>query len=80
MTERGVAIVTGGASGIGLAAARALMDEGWQVLVVDLGEENLEAVDKILGPAGDRVWFERLDVSNEDDVVRVVKVQNRAQY
>src|SRR5882724_10854901 len=31
MTDRGVTIVTGGASGIGLAIAKALLGEGWKV-------------------------------------------------
>src|ERR1700738_2898732 len=33
MTDRGVTIVTGGASGIGLAIAKALLGEGWKVII-----------------------------------------------
>src|SRR3954451_14348667 len=50
-----VAVVTGGASGIGLATARRLTDEGARVVVADLAE----------GPAGDA--FVRADVGKPED-------------
>jgi NAD(P)-dependent dehydrogenase (short-subunit alcohol dehydrogenase family) len=43
MTDRGVTIVTGGASGIGLAIAKALLGEGWKVIIADLAEGPLDA-------------------------------------
>ena len=43
MKDHGVAIVTGGASGIGLAIAKALVGEGWQVLIADLTRPALDA-------------------------------------
>jgi len=43
MTDRGVTIVTGGASGIGLAIAKALLGEGWKVNIADLAEGPLDA-------------------------------------
>src|SRR3981081_2337138 len=43
MTDRGVAIVTGGASGIGLATARALLADGWKIMIADLTHAGLEA-------------------------------------
>lgn len=46
------AIVTGGASGIGLAAARRLAREGAAILVVDLGPDRiLDAVAKVMAEA-----------------------------
>ena len=39
MLKEKVAIVTGGASGIGLAAVRRLADEGARVVVADVAEE-----------------------------------------
>jgi NAD(P)-dependent dehydrogenase (short-subunit alcohol dehydrogenase family) len=36
MTDRGVAIVTGGASGIGLAIAKALLGDGRKLVIADL--------------------------------------------
>src|SRR5947208_3040667 len=38
MVERNVAIVTGGASGIGLAIAKTLLGEGWKLILADLAE------------------------------------------
>lgn len=48
MTERTVAI-TGGASGIGLATARLLLERGWQVWLLDLKREALETACRDLG-------------------------------
>lgn len=77
MSERGVAIVTGGASGIGFAAVRELLREGWRVLVADLAEANLDKARESLLDAGDAVRFERLDVGDEDAVMRVVAACDR---
>jgi NAD(P)-dependent dehydrogenase (short-subunit alcohol dehydrogenase family) len=46
------AIVTGGANGIGLAAARALADGGATVWVLDLDKERPEAVAATIGARG----------------------------
>ena len=43
MADRGVAIVTGGASGIGLAIAKALLGEGWKLLIADHAQGPLDA-------------------------------------
>jgi NAD(P)-dependent dehydrogenase (short-subunit alcohol dehydrogenase family) len=43
-----VAVVTGGASGIGLATARVLIERGWRVVVSDINvDANHEAADSI---------------------------------
>jgi NAD(P)-dependent dehydrogenase (short-subunit alcohol dehydrogenase family) len=61
-----VAIVTGASSGIGLAAARALVDEGASVLLVARRTERLEsATAEIGGSAGDRVQACVLDVTDD---------------
>ena len=44
-----VAVVTGGAAGIGFATARAFADEGAQVFIVDLDEDGLARAASELG-------------------------------
>jgi NAD(P)-dependent dehydrogenase (short-subunit alcohol dehydrogenase family) len=43
MTDRGVAIVTGGGCGIGLAIAKALLSDGWRLATADLAPGPLDA-------------------------------------
>src|ERR1700710_2299645 len=50
MTDRGVAIVTGGASGIGLAIAKALLADGWKLVIADLAQGPLDAARAQLEP------------------------------
>lgn len=45
--EIGTAIVTGGAGTLGLAIGKALMADGWPVLLVDLADTVSEAADQI---------------------------------
>jgi NAD(P)-dependent dehydrogenase (short-subunit alcohol dehydrogenase family) len=70
-----VAVITGGASGIGLAAATRLARLGLKVAVVDLGEERLAAAaSKVVGAARDgaaAVMTFPADVSRRDDVQRL---------
>jgi NAD(P)-dependent dehydrogenase (short-subunit alcohol dehydrogenase family) len=62
-----VALVTGGASGIGAGAARRLSDEGARVVVVDSDGEGAErVVDALAGEA----FSVTADVSREEDVER----------
>jgi 3-oxoacyl-[acyl-carrier protein] reductase len=65
--EGRVAIVTGGAAGIGYATARAFAEEGARVLIADLDEERLSAAADELG-----VDSVRADVAREADVVTMV--------
>jgi 3-oxoacyl-[acyl-carrier protein] reductase len=48
--EGKVAVVTGGAGGIGAAVGRRLIDDGAQVVLVDRAADQLEAVVASLGP------------------------------
>jgi meso-butanediol dehydrogenase/(S,S)-butanediol dehydrogenase/diacetyl reductase len=61
-----VAVVTGGASGIGRATVELLVTKGCQVMVGDLHEPTGQAMVEALGP--DHVAFQRCDVANFDDV------------
>src|SRR5262245_49119812 len=62
-----VAIITGGASGIGLAIAKRLHGEGARVALVDL---SLEALLLAQMPVGENAYA--CDVTNEDQVKSVV--------
>lgn len=57
-----VAIITGGAGGIGGAAAELFVREGASVVIVDREEEGLRNVAKAIG--GDRIAFVAGDVSS----------------
>lgn len=65
-----VAIITGAASGIGLAAARRFVQEGARVVVVDLNESN---VSQVVGELGaERTLGFVADVTNEERVAQLV--------
>ncbi|MEU3091778.1 SDR family NAD(P)-dependent oxidoreductase [Streptomyces massasporeus] len=68
LSER-VAIVTGGAGGIGSAVARALSAEGTSVVIADI--RDAEGTDLAVGLGG-RSRFQQLDVAGEDDRQRAV--------
>ena len=65
-----VAIITGAASGMGKADAKLLAQEGAQVVVADLNEEDGQAV---AADIGDNAVFMRLDVTDEDNWKAVVE-------
>jgi NAD(P)-dependent dehydrogenase (short-subunit alcohol dehydrogenase family) len=63
------AFVTGGASGIGLGIAKALLGAGMNIVVADVREDHLAAAKLELGSA-DRVLAVRLDVTDRADYAR----------
>ncbi len=64
-----VAVITGGASGIGYATAQRFVEEGAKVVIVDLNEEIGNKVAKELGGI-----FVKANVTSEEDVARMYKV------
>ena len=59
------AVVTGGASGLGLATVKRLLDHGAHVVIADLPTSAGESVAAELGP---RVQFAAADVRSTDEV------------
>ena len=49
MSDRGTAVITGAARGIGLEIARKLMDDGWTIAALDMLEEDLKKSAEELG-------------------------------
>lgn len=64
-----IALVTGGASGLGLATARRLTEAGGSVVIADLPSSDGELIAKRLG---DRVRFVPTDVTDEAQVQAAV--------
>jgi NAD(P)-dependent dehydrogenase (short-subunit alcohol dehydrogenase family) len=70
-TER-VALVTGGAGGIGRATCQAFFDEGYRVGLSDVNEEGALAAAAEIDPSGERVLGVRGDVSSTESVDAMV--------
>ena len=64
-----IAIVTGGASGIGAASARLLAERGAKVVVADLQEDKGKELADEIGGA-----FAKVDVTNTDDIINAVEM------
>jgi len=67
-----VAIVTGGASGIGAATARGLSREGAKVVVADWNPENLQKMEAEMKKEDRPFLGLKIDVSLEKDVQKLV--------
>ncbi len=65
-----VAVITGGASGIGEAAVRKFVAEGARCLIADL---QADLGRRLAEELGDAAKFLRVDVTNEDDVAVAVE-------
>ena len=63
-----VAIVTGGASGIGLATVKRLLLEGAKVVIGDVSKD----LDDIVKNLGENVIGVHTDVSKESDVINLI--------
>jgi NAD(P)-dependent dehydrogenase (short-subunit alcohol dehydrogenase family) len=63
------AFVTGGASGIGLGIAKALLAAGMNVVIADIRDDHLADAQSELD-GGDRVLALKLDVTNREDFAR----------
>jgi 3-oxoacyl-[acyl-carrier protein] reductase len=67
-----VAIVTGGANGIGQATVLAFVQEGAKVVIVDLAGSGEEVAEKMRRDGGEALFI-KADVSDADEVQAMVK-------
>jgi NAD(P)-dependent dehydrogenase (short-subunit alcohol dehydrogenase family) len=67
-----VALISGGARGIGGASARLLAQEGAAVVIGDLLEEEGRKTEAQINEAGGRALFVPMDVTSEDDWRRAI--------
>jgi len=68
-----VAVITGGASGIGFATAERLAAEGMKIVIADIEPGALEAAVQKLQASGAAVLGVRTDVSKAEDVERLAQ-------
>ena len=67
------AVISGGASGIGAAAARLFVAEGACVIVADLQEPLDRKLADLISTDPDKIRFVKCDVSIEDEVVAAIE-------
>ena len=68
MFKEKVAVVTGGASGIGLATTKKLLSEGANVIILDIKMDE-----EIINRLGENVLYLKCDVSNEENVKNCIE-------
>ena len=70
--EGKVALISGGARGMGASEARMFAQEGAKVVVADVLEYEGQSVGEFIAEVGGEAVFARLDVTREDDWQRAV--------
>lgn len=68
--KNAVAVISGGASGLGEATCRLLLEKGAKIAILDL---NAARGESIASELGDSVIFCKTDVTNTDDVKKAIE-------
>ena len=71
--ESKVAIVTGGANGLGEAYSKGIAEEGASVVIADLDEKRGKKITSEIEKSGGKALFVRTDVRKKLDVEKMVK-------
>ena len=68
-------LITGAASGLGLAMAKKYAREGWAVCIADIqDEEGLKVASQLKDQHGNDCFFQHLDITNEDQWQELVNL------
>ena len=67
-----VALISGGARGMGAEEARLFAREGAKVIIGDISEQDGKAVEAQISEAGGQALYVMLDVTKEDDWTKAV--------
>ena len=70
-SQNRVALVTGGGTGIGQAAALALLGDGWNVVITGRRPEELDKTAQLAKPDGGTLLAIPANVASQDDVKRL---------
>lgn len=72
MSGRRIALVTGGARGIGLAIARRLLRDGFEVCAIDINEKALARLESEVGRCGGAFEWHHVSILDRAQLERVV--------
>lgn len=67
-----VAVITGGADGIGRASAKLLSSKGSRIIIADVDEERAEETLKLVRESGGKIEFIKTDVTKLTDVEKMI--------
>jgi NAD(P)-dependent dehydrogenase (short-subunit alcohol dehydrogenase family) len=74
--EGKVALITGGASGIGETTARLFVQHGAKVIIADVQDDLGHSICSDISTGDDMISYVHCDVTNESDVQNAVNMPN----